>query len=209
MRDRTELSEPFATLTQQHQSDKLGMFIFLATEIMLFAGIFVAIYYLRFEHAPEFVAASRKLHLWIGGANTAVLLTSSFAVALAVAYSRAGSRARTGWSLLAAIGLGLLFLALKGFEYFSEYREGLLPLTPSFSLTGSHRLFMNVYLIGTGLHALHVTIGLAILAILALRLRLGGLPLPARAIAIEIAALYWHLVDAIWVFLYPSLYLAR
>ncbi len=201
--------EPYVSLDQQHHADKLGMFVFLATEIMLFGGVFAAIFYLRLTHSEAFVAASRALHVWIGAANTAVLLSSSFAVALAVAFAREGAARHARNCLLAAVALGLAFLGLKAWEYASEYGEGLLPLNPASDLSDLHQLFMNVYLIATGLHAIHVTIGIGLLGFLVMGLGRGHLSLPRRAIVIEIGGLYWHLVDAIWVLLYPVLYLAR
>jgi cytochrome c oxidase subunit 3 len=211
MSQHGQLREPYATLDQQRTADKLGMFVFLATEIMLFSGLFAVAFVLRILHRPEYVEASRHLHLWIGGANTLVLLTSSLAVALAVALARRGAAGQTFWCLLAAALLGLAFLGIKAFEYSLEYGEGLLPAfgEPTRFAGPVQRLFMDLYLIATSLHALHVTGGIILLAILAWRVRRGATALPQRAITIELGGLYWHLVDAIWVFLYPVLYLAR
>lgn len=205
------LREPYATLHQQRQAALLGMHVFLASEVMLFGGLFAVLLVVRVLHPHEVVEASRKLHVWIGATNTAVLLTSSLLVAIAVEAARA-TRARTSiWALAAAAALGLLFLGLKALEYTEEYREGLLPgFGDAVHLSGPvDRLFMNIYLVATALHAVHVTVGVVLLAAIALCLRRAWLPLLGRATVVENAGLYWHLVDVIWIFLYPVLYLAR
>ncbi|WP_372020712.1 cytochrome c oxidase subunit 3 [Tistrella mobilis] len=211
MAENVRLHDPYARPAQQRTADLMGMFVFLGTEIMLFGGLFAAIYVVRGLHPHEVVAASRRLHLFIGAANTAILLTSSLAVAVAVRAARAG-RVRLGWMLLLGAALtGLLFLGVKGMEWGMEAEEGLLPFRGmSDGLSGPvDRLFMNLYMIATGLHAIHVSIGVVLLAGLALRIGIGRLQLPERAVVVEVAGLYWHLVDVIWVFLYPALYLIR
>ena len=210
MSEPVTLRPPFTDKGQQHAADLIGIYVFLGSEIMLFGGLFAVLALTRLHHPVAYVAASRELHLWIGAANTAVLLTSSLAMALAVEAAIAGRRAASIRRLLVTAGLGLCFLVLKAFEYAAEYREGLLPVPGGgFGLADpAHRLFMNLYLIATGLHAVHLSIGLALVAWLSLRLY-RGLPVPARAVTVEGTGLYWHLVDLVWVFLYPVLYLAR
>lgn len=211
MAEPLPLREPFSDARQQSEADRLGMYLFLATEIMLFGGLFAVLAVLRMLHPAAFVAASRQTHLYLGAANTAILLSSSAAVALAVAAAREGVRRRAARLLAGAALLGLGFLAVKAFEYGREQAEGMLPLPGApmrFSGPVEH-LFMNLYLVATGLHALHVAIGIVLLLGLAWRVARGGLSLPGRAITVEICGLYWHLVDLIWVFLFPALYLAR
>ncbi|MEA1673086.1 cytochrome c oxidase subunit 3 [Nitrospirillum sp. BR 11163] len=189
----------------------MGMYLFLASEIMLFGGLFAVALALRLLHPQDVVAASRRLHYGVGAANTVVLLTSSLAVALAVAAAEMGKAKGTVAGLLAAAGLGVGFLALKAVEYGMEIRERLLPaFTPAdaFESPAAH-LFLDLYLIATALHAVHVTVGVGLLAGLAWRVRRSGLPLPRGATGVEVVGLYWHLVDVIWVFLYPVLYLVR
>jgi cytochrome c oxidase subunit III len=211
MTDRIELHKPFVDADQQRQSDLLGMFVFLGTEIMLFGGLFAVAFALRIQHPDEYVASSRHLHIWIGAINTAILLTSSLLVALAVYEARRAMPRRSAKLLAGAAMLGVAFVVMKGVEYGKEYAEGLLPgLSHPAQFSGRvEHLFMNLYFIATALHAFHVTVGIIVLAVMGVRLWRGGLPLPRRAIPIELAGLYWHLVDVIWIFLYPVLYLAR
>ncbi|TWB59514.1 cytochrome c oxidase subunit 3 [Nitrospirillum viridazoti] len=200
-----------AAPSRQRDTTLMGMYLFLASEIMLFGGLFAVALALRLLHPQEVAAASRRLHYGIGAANTVVLLTSSLAVALAVAAAEMGKVKGTVAGLLAAAGLGLGFLALKAMEYGMEIREQLLPaFTPAeaFESPAAH-LFMDLYLVATALHAVHVTAGVALLAGLAWRVHRRSLVLPRAATGVEVVGLYWHLVDVIWVFLYPVLYLVR
>lgn len=211
MAERVNLHEPYSEAGQQHEADMLGMYVFLASEIMLFGGLLAVIFVIRALHMHDVVTASKKMHLWIGAANTAVLLTSSLCVALAVVAARAGRARRTAFLLSGAIGLGLVFLGLKGLEYTLEYRDGLLPV-PGVRTHFSgpvEELFMNLYLIATSLHALHLAIGICLLSFFAWRIGWSRLFLPGRAVSVEVTGLYWHLVDVIWVLLFPALYLAR
>ena len=205
------LHEPFQAPDQQRRATFLGMYLFLATEIMLFGAIVATLAVYRYLHPAAARAASQDLNLWLGGLNTAVLLTSSLLVALAVAAARDGlPRPAARWLAGAAV-LGLLFLAVKGIEYHEEYREGLMPLvgpTRTF-LDPSEQLFLHLYFVATGLHAVHLTIGIVLVVVIAARIRAARLDLPRRAIVVEMTGLYWHLVDVVWVFLYPLLYLAR
>lgn len=205
MADRT-LHKPFPDRGRQREADRLGMLIFLASEVMLFGGIFAAALALRLEHAGEYTAAAHHLKLWLGTANTAVLLTSSLFAALAVEAAREGVPKWAARALWGAVLLGLVFLAIKGVEYAGEYREGLMPWAANAQFeTRTEQIFMNLYFIATGLHAVHVGIGLMLLAIAALN---GAARRDRHAVLVGNVALYWHLVDIIWVFLFPTLYLA-
>jgi cytochrome c oxidase subunit 3 len=199
-------SEPFHRLARQREADRLGMLIFLASEVMLFGGIFCAAMALRVLHPQDYVAAAGKLQLWIGTANTAILLTASLFAALAVEAVRNGRAKWAGRALGAAAALGAAFLALKGYEYAGEYREGLMPHTAPAHFSGPvEHLFMNLYYIGTGLHGVHVATGIGLLLFAALNrdARHDG-----AAVVVGNIALYWHLVDIVWIFLFPTLYLA-
>ncbi|RYE57139.1 MAG: cytochrome c oxidase polypeptide III, partial [Rhizobiaceae bacterium] len=150
--------------------------------------------------------ASARLDLWLGAINTAILLTSSLVVAIGVEAREKRPR-RTAPAFLGGALLGLAFLAVKAFEYAQDYHEHLMPGTAigSFS-NGPERLFIDLYFVATGLHALHVTIGVVLLGAVAWRASSSNSPTGS---AIENVGLYWHLVDVIWVFLYPMFYLMR
>jgi cytochrome c oxidase subunit 3 len=211
MADRAAVAEPYVTRPQQREAAVMGMYVFLGSEIMLFGGLFVVALSLRLLHPQDVVAASRHLHLSIGALNTLVLLTSSFCVALAVQMAHAARIQSTAWLLVAGAALGLIFLGIKAVEYRTEYGEGLLPFfsQPARFQSTAAKLFMDLYLVSTALHAVHVTVGILLLAGVAVRVGRRRLALPRRAIVVETTGLYWHLVDAIWVFLYAVLYLAR
>jgi len=200
----------FTTERQHRRAGMLGMWLFLATELMMFGGLFMGILVYRVSLGEALNQASRHLDMMLGGANTAILLTSSAAMALAVIAGREGRRrAAAGW-LGATVALGFAFLAIKGVEYRREYAEGLMPhIGPAFPFEApGMELFFNLYFAATGLHALHLAIGIGLVAVLAVRIATGGIALPGRAIVPECAGLYWHFVDIVWVFLYPLLYLS-
>jgi cytochrome c oxidase subunit 3 len=182
--------------------------VFLASEAMLFGAVVMGLLALRTWETAAFAATSERLLLWAGSANTAILLTSSLLVAVGVE-ARIADRDRVAAMLFAGAALlGLGFLGIKGFEYRTEYLEGLMPgVGPKqdFASAGA-RMFMDGYFVATGLHALHVLVGVALLGCASWRLR-GDRP-PSR-VAAENIGLYWHLVDIIWVFLFPILYLSR
>lgn len=205
MPEQRALHEPFHETGRQREADRLGMIIFLASEAMLFGGLFAAAMALRFLHPADYVTASGHLKLWLGTANTAVLLTSSLMAAVAVEAARSGRARLAGLALAAAILLALLFLGIKGYEYLGEYREALVPgLANAHFESRTQQLFMNFYFVSTGLHALHAIGGVTLLGLAALRRAARE---DRNAVLIGNAALYWHLVDIIWVFLYPTLYL--
>lgn len=211
MAEGHSITEPYRDSRQQREAAMMGMYIFLASEIMLFGGIFVVLGVMRLNHPSDVVEASRALHVWIGAINTALLLTSSLFMALAVEDAKHGHRRGASARFVAAALLGVAFLAIKAYEYFSEYQEGMLPgfgMDPKIT-TPVRRAFMDLYLVATGLHAVHLGIGILLLLSLAIRMATRRVPLPERAIVPITAGLYWHLVDVIWVFLYPMLYLVR
>lgn len=200
--------EPFADIGRQREADRLGMVVFLASEAMLFGALTLGLLALRTWEPAAFAATSRRLILLAGAANTAILLTSSLLVAIG-AQARTAERPRLAAGLFAAAAaLGIAFLAIKGGEYRIEYLEGLMPGAgpkQDFASPGA-RMFMDGYFIATGLHAFHVLVGVALLAGCAWRLR--GAQLPSD-VAVGNIGLYWHLVDVVWLFLFPILYLSR
>ncbi|WP_066342973.1 cytochrome c oxidase subunit 3 [Azohydromonas lata] len=186
----------------------LGMWIFLATELLFFGGLFAAYAWGRTHWSDGFSEASRHTHVVLGTLNTALLLTSSALVAVATMCAGEERRRRAAARLLAGAALlGVAFLALKGVEYAKEWHEGLFP-GPGFSLArhAGAELFFMLYFVMTGLHALHLLIGVGLLGTFALGAWRGS---PwADAGHVEVAGLYWHFVDVVWIVLYPLLYLA-
>jgi cytochrome c oxidase subunit 3 len=203
-------AEQFESFERQRQAAELGMWVFLATELMFFGPLFLGYAYGRWAYHAGFAEASRHTDIVIGTVNTAVLLTSSLFVALGVRSIRLRQRGLTRVFLLCAAALGCLFLALKGLEYHDEWHEHLVPWM-DFEFAAPHRaaaaLFYFLYFGMTGLHAVHLTIGIAVLGTFAWRL--GRAPILHMQNQVEIGALYWHFVDGIWVFLYPILYLVE
>ncbi len=210
--DPTPLAEQFDDLGQQHESATLGMWIFLATEVLFFGAMLLGYTVYRNAYFHDFQTASHHLYLSIGTINTAILLTSSLMMALAVhaGHSQEWKRARR--YLLLTIGLGLCFLILKAVEYTLDYHEALVPairfdqakMAPADPQHAA--LFLAFYWIMTGIHAAHVLSGISIMTVLLLAISLGREPARYQN-AIENTGLFWHLVDIIWVFLFPLLYL--
>jgi cytochrome c oxidase subunit III len=199
----------FDTLEQQHSANVLGMWIFLATEVMLFGGMFLAYTVYSAMYGPTFEEASKHQNLVAGTINTAVLLISSLMVVLAVRSAQLGQRRSVMRFLAIAIGLGILFLCIKGFEYYQHWQEGLVPgLNYTYDGPNPNQaaLFFFLYFVMTGLHAIHMTIGVGILAFFWLRVRHGHY-LVDYYTPVDIGGLYWHFVDIIWLFLFPLLYL--
>lgn len=173
--------------------DRLGMWVFLCTEALLFGVIFSAILVYRFLHPGPCDEAARHLSLPIGTINTALLLTSSWLVAIAV------QRQARRWLYVSAF-LGVLFLALKFFEYWLHYQEGLVPgLRWTITARPEFELFLILYFISTLLHALHLLIGVGLLLFTAMTKTTKSF--------LSNIGLYWHFVDLIWIFLFPLLYL--
>ena len=199
------LREPWRSLHRQRQGASFGIWVFLASEVMFFAGALMVFGMLRLQHPAGFLAAARATDIWFGSVNTAVLLTSSLTIAVASQAAEAGLRRLALRCLGITALLGLAFLVVKGFEYRADILGGLVP-GPTFRLEEpAAQLFFGFYWALTGVHAVHLTIGIVAVAGLAWRGWRGTLPLASPAF--EVTALYWHLVDLVWVFLYPLLYL--
>jgi len=205
----TALAHQFDDLAQQHEASSLGMWAFLLTEIMFFGGLFAGYTVYRTAYAAGFVAGSQHLDILLGTLNTAVLISSSLTMALSVHAAQVGRRQLLTRCLLLTMLLGLVFLSIKGYEYWHKYHESLVPGV-RFTYTGPYprqvQLFLIFYFVMTGLHALHMVIGLGLLAILAV-LAWRGWFSAAYSTPVEIIGLYWHFVDIVWIFLYPLLYL--
>jgi len=203
------LAAQFVDLRQQHDVARLGMWVFLATEVLFFGGLILAYCVYRTTYPEGFAEAARHTKIAIGTANTAILLTSSFLVAWAVTIIRLGESRFAALLLWAAALIGLVFLGLKGLEYSLEYRAHLLPGF-GFDYAGSHirtvHLFFAFYLVSTALHAVHVAVGIVILAAIGWRAYQRRYSDNYHSPA-TVAALYWHFVDLVWIFLFALIYL--
>ena len=201
----------FDDAEQQREAAGLGMWTFIITEVLFFGGLFTGYTIYRLLYPVAFAEASNHLFRWIGAGNTAVLLTSSLTMALAAQAAERGARRRVAGFLLVTVLLGCIFLGLKGLEYTLDVREGLVPgagfAAGEFADPAHSQLFYLFYWIMTGLHALHVTIGIGVLAVLAVMARRGRFGAGDNPNAVEMAGLYWHFVDVVWLFLLPLLYL--
>lgn len=209
MSARNMVAEQFQNEAQQREAAQLGMWVFLGSEVMLFGGIFAAILTYRVTYWQALQTATHHLHVGLGSANTAVLLTSSLTIGFAVLAAREGQTRRAFWYLIVTALLGVAFLGIKGYEYLEEYNEGLMPgVGPPFPLdVPPAKLFYHIYFASTGLHGLHLTCGIGAVLIFAWLTRTGRFVLPARQMMIEGLGMYWGLVDLVWVLLYSSLYL--
>ena len=180
------LAHHFDDLGQQQEAATLGMWVFLVTEVLFFGGLFLVYSVYRIWYHDAFVAASHELDITLGTINTAVLITSSLTMAL-----------------------GCVFLGVKAFEYRTEYLEHHIPGW-GFEFPAEHflhaQIFFSLYFVMTGLHALHMIIGLGIMSVM-LWLSWRGAISAEYYIPIEISGLYWHFVDIVWIFLFPLLYL--
>ncbi len=204
------LAEQFDDLDQQHEAAKLGMWIFLATEVLFFGGLFLGYTVYRYLYPSTWAAASRHTEIILGGTNTAILLFSSTLMALAVRASQLEKRKHLIWLLLGTALFGMIFLGVKGYEYYKDYVDHVFP-GPTFQWHEADphaaELFFWIYYAMTGLHAIHVTIGVGVMLVLAVLASMRRFE-NGNYMTIEIAGLYWHFVDIVWVFLFPLLYMA-
>jgi cytochrome c oxidase subunit 3 len=209
-----ELRHHFEEAEQQHEASTLGMWVFLATEILFFGGLFTAYTIYRSFYLPGFEAGSRLLDVKAGAANTAVLIGSSFTMASAVHAAQTGKRKLLVTCLILTMILGCVFLGIKYTEYAEHWHEFQVPglhwdSAATFfknAPNGSVELFFCFYFFMTGLHAVHMIIGLGIMTVM-LILSWRGRFSEKYFSPIEISGLYWHFVDIIWIFLFPLLYL--
>ncbi len=203
------LAHQFDDLDQQHEAGWLGMWIFLATEVMFFGGMFTGYAVYRSVYPEAFARASRELEIGLGATNTLVLICSSLTMALAVHAAQVGRRRSLLGFLLATMALGLVFLGIKGIEYAHKVEHHLVPGS-SFvfaeAYTRTAQIFFSFYFALTGMHALHMVVGVGLLTALVMRTWSGEFS-PEHHAAVEITGLYWHFVDIVWIFLFPLLYL--
>ena len=215
-----ELHNQFDTLEQQKDTAHLGMWVFLITEIMFFGGLFGAYLVYRNLYYPAFVAGSNSISIFWGTLNTAVLICSSLTMAMAVHSAAIGARKLLVGFLSLTLLLGLIFLAIKGKEYYDKWTEHHVP-GANFHFDDPERpgeapvpadvasqtsIYFSLYFAMTGMHALHMIIGVGILLALIWKASRGSFP-PHHYTMVENFGLYWHFVDIIWIFLFPLLYL--
>jgi cytochrome c oxidase subunit III len=220
----------FDDAEQQYTAAELGMWLFLATEVLFFGGVFAVYAVYRYWYAAAFVAGSHHLDVRLGTINTAILLSSSVTMALAVRAAQTTQRGGLVRNLLLTVLLGGAFLGIKGYEYYHKYHERLVPGAnfrapareqgaaneidiPSRvggreAASGPIELFFSLYFVMTGLHAVHMVIGVAILLVLMVAASRGVFSANYFT-PVEMTGLYWHFVDIVWVFLFPLLYLVR
>ena len=205
------LAHHFNNLHQQRAAAELGMWIFVATEVMFFGGLFCAYFAYHSWYPQGFAAGSETMDVLLGTINTGVLLTSSLTMALAVHAAEHGQRKSLIGLLIATVVLGVVFLGIKSYEYHHKYVEHLIPfagLPFQFAQTGPDGVaeFINLYFVMTGLHAFHMIVGLGVLLDLTTMAWRGGL-LRERSTLVYNTGLYWHFVDLVWVYLFPFFYL--
>lgn len=203
------LAHHFSTVQQQAESAKMGMWIFLLTEILLFGGLFCAYAVFRALNPEMFHNAHKVLDVWLGGTNTVVLITSSVTVALSIWAMQIGRRKLTIVFLIATLMLATTFLVIKYFEYAHKFHVGQLPgkFYHYNGIEGTNpHIFFSVYFLMTGLHGLHVIAGMVVISWMLVRTIKNEFS-TAYYTPLEMTGLYWHLVDLIWIFLFPLFYL--
>ncbi len=207
------LQHHFVSSEQQFSAAKLGMWLFLITEILLFSGMFVAYTVYRVWHPEVFALSSELLNPVMGGLNTIVLLTSSLTVALSIRSAQLDDRAALVRNLLFTLLLAGVFLVVKYFEYTAKFEHGIFP-GAHFEPHGDYTKynvpfapqFFSIYFVMTGIHGVHVIVGMGVISWMLVRARRGDFS-SAWYTPVELTGLYWHLVDIIWIFLFPLLYL--
>ncbi|MEW6055195.1 MAG: cytochrome c oxidase subunit 3 family protein [Bdellovibrionota bacterium] len=201
----------FESAEQEFETSKFGMWLFLVTEIMLFGGLFVAYIIFRGMYPEMFVEAHHHLDKVMGGVNTLVLICSSLTMALAIGMVQRNNNKKASMYLVATLLFAAMFLVIKYFEYSHKFHDGLLP--------GAHfdaakngiqhpkaDLFFSIYFLMTGLHGVHVLIGMGLIGWM-LKRTMSNEFSSQYFFPVELVGLYWHLVDLIWIYLFPLLYL--
>jgi cytochrome c oxidase subunit III len=193
--------------TRDDTGAKLGMWLFILSELTLFGGMFILYSIYRYKNPVDFHDASRELDVILGTFNTLILLTSSLTVAASIAAIQKGQRKLSMVLLMATMVLGLLFLVIKGFEWGTKMSHGIYPNSPVLlTRPKGDILFFGLYYVVTGLHGLHVLVGICVLSVMFILIAKEKIT-PMRFVSFENSGLYWHLVDIIWIFLYPLFYL--
>ena len=208
-------------MAQQKEAGMVGMWLFLLTEIMFFGGLFLAYTIYRTTYPQGFLFGSHLLNVPLGATNTVVLIVSSLTMAMAVYYSQKGEQRKLILFLFLTLLLGLTFLVIKYFEYKAKIDAHIFPAwwtyrPPTPDIDPHHgiplelqqpvRVFLWIYFLMTGLHAVHMIVGAGILITLIVMTKFGKFDKDYNS-PVEISGLYWHFVDIVWIFLFPLLYL--
>ncbi len=205
------VDEQFETVEQQQTTAVTGLWVFLGTEVMFFGGLFLAFLVYRLVYPQAFIEGTEHQNVLIGTINTIVITTSSLAMRLAVRAAQLGQRWRLRGFLVIAINLGVLFLVLKGVEYYQHYEESLIP-GHAFKFpepfAAQAQMYWILYFVATGLHGLHLLVGIGVLSVMFFFAMLDKFG-PEYYTPVEVSANYWHFVDIVWTFLFPVLYLLR
>ena len=204
------LAHHFDNLAQQGEASTLGMWVFLVTEVLFFGGLFATYMVYRSQFPEAFAAASHELDVTLGTINTVVLITSSLTMALAVHAAQMGQRKLLMTFLILTMILGGVFLGIKSLEYYHKFTEHHVPGADFHFLEQKYaqhaQIFFSLYFVMTGLHAIHMIIGIGIMLVM-LWWSWNGTITEEYSSPIEISGLYWHFVDIVWIFLFPLLYL--
>lgn len=207
--DHTNLAHHFSDIEQQHDAAKFGMWIFILSELLLFGGLFVAYTVFRVLNPEMFYNAHKALNITLGTVNTVILITSSLTIALAIHFMQLGQKSKTLILLYCTLVLAAAFLVIKFFEYSHKFELGQLP-GKFYTYTGiqgnNPHIFFSIYFVMTGLHALHIIGGMIVISLMIYKTS-KNLFSSAYYTPLELTGLYWHLVDIIWIFLFPLLYL--
>lgn len=200
----------YADLSQQGDTAQLGMWVFITTETLFFGALLFTYFLYRMTYPREFAEAAKDAVLWCGSVNIGLIMTSSLTMVLAISAAADGRRRALAYWLLATALLGICFLGVKGFEYYLDYSDNVVPTVNFIMKPGeapAGELFWVFYFVATGLHAIHLSIGVClILYMLLWRVRRGEIT-PTYYAPLEVVGLYWSFVDTVWIFLFPAIYL--
>ncbi len=199
-----------AVIQNIHRDDegsKMGMWLFIFTELLLFAGLFIVYSIYRYLNPAAFALAAEQLSVTIGTINTIALLISSATIAMASSSIRLKNKKLTLFLLLVTIIMAIVFMVNKYFEWMGKIDHGFFPSSPTLQSLGSgDTLFFGLYFFMTGLHALHIVIGIVLIAIVFIRVKNNSIT-DNNPVLLDNSGLYWHMVDVIWIFLFPLFYL--
>jgi cytochrome c oxidase subunit 3 len=200
----------YATLSQQGETAQTGMWVFLATETLFFGALIFTYFIYRQTYSSDFNHAAKDAVLWCGSVNIGIIMTSSLTMVLAINAAADGRRRALVFWLCATVFLGTCFLGVKGWEYYLDYHDKVVPAVNYVAKPGegsAGELFWVFYFIATGLHAIHLTTGIGlVLYMLLWRVRRGEIT-PLYYAPLEVVGLYWSFVDTVWLFLFPAIYL--